>query len=123
LVGTRSDARAGALHDAAVGDAGGAGSLAGAALEAEVEVGGDVRGRLDAAFLDGARKLDATSRRFRLHAEHEVSRAGLQAEAAVYAARQVFGAGAVLENVDVLARGHYMPPTKRPGLRMPFGSI
>ena len=42
---------AGRLHHAAVGDAGGAGGLAGAALQAEVEVRGDAVGKSDAALV------------------------------------------------------------------------
>ncbi len=69
-------------------------------------MGDDARRWLDAPLLDRARKLDAPARRLGLDAEHEVGWAGLEAEATVDAAGQVFCGGAGLHDVDVLGSGH-----------------
>ena len=66
----------------------------------------DARRRLDASLGDGARQGDAPARRLRLEAQHDVGRAGLQAEAAVHAARQVLLARAELVLVVVNGSHH-----------------
>ena len=84
------DGRAGALHDAAVGDAGRADGLAVAALEALVEVADDVRRELDEAFGERPDQVEAAARRLGLESGLDESGAGLQAEAAADALREVF---------------------------------
>ena len=94
------DAGARVLHDPAVGDAGGADGLAVAALQALVEVADGVRRRVDAAFGQRAHQVEAAARRLRLEAGLDVGGAGLQAEAAVDAAREVrVGRGVRAERV------------------------
>ncbi len=62
----RQDLRAGALHDAAVGDAGGADGLAVAALEAEVEVADGGRGGVDPLLGDRLDQVQPAPRRLGL---------------------------------------------------------
>src|SRR3970282_2028015 len=81
------DAGAGGLHDAAVGDAGGADGLAVAALEAEVQVGKGARRGLDALLRDRPYQVEPPAGRLRLEAGLGVGGAVLQAEAAAASSR------------------------------------
>ena len=83
------------LHHAAVGDAGGAGGLAGAALEAEVEMPGDSVGESDAPLVDALHQGDTAAGRLGLDAELDVGGADLQAQPAVDALVEVFLEGRV----------------------------
>ena len=86
---------AGRLHHAAVGDAGGAGGLAGAALQAEVEVRGDAVGESDAALVHALHEGDAPAGGLGLDAELDVGGADLEAESAMDALVEVFFQGRV----------------------------
>ena len=61
--------RAGGFDELAVLDAGGAGGLAGAAVEAEVNVADEALAELQAAFVDQNHLVDAAARRVHLDAE------------------------------------------------------
>src|SRR5437764_10527036 len=64
------DLSAGALHDASVLHAGGAGGFAGAAVEAAVDVGHERIADRESACIDLQHLVDASPRRIHLHAQY-----------------------------------------------------
>jgi hypothetical protein len=76
-------------------------------LQAQVEGRYDGRRRLDLTVRQRLRQGDAAPRRLRLEARDHVRRAGLQAEAAVHASRQVLLARPNAKLVLVLVRSRH----------------
>src|SRR5687768_6530300 len=115
------DLRAGALDELAELDAGRACRLAGAAVEALVDVvvvSGAVR--VEPAVEHVLHQPDAPARRVHLDAEERVRRAGRQAEAAVHAARDELVHGRVA-GPEQLRQGR-AHTAERPGSSTPRGS-
>jgi hypothetical protein len=83
------DGGAGALHDAPVGDAGGADRLAVAALEAQIQVTDHGRRRLYHVFGERAHEVQAAAGTLGLEARLDVRRAMLEAEPAADTLREV----------------------------------
>src|SRR5438477_4980776 len=75
------DLSAGALHDACVLHAGGAGGLARAAVKAAVDVGDKRIANRESACIDLQHLVDASARRIHLHPQYPIRRAMIQAEA------------------------------------------
>ena len=115
----RHDRCAGVLHDPAVGHGGGAGGLAGAALEAEVEVLDSPGRRLDPPLADPVDQVQSPPRRLKLLPGGDVGGARREAEAAVNAVREVFGARDI--RPDEAQRAH-SPSPQRPRLIVRPGS-
>ena len=125
------DLRPRRLDEPAVGNAGRADGLARPTVEAERQMlDGRVR-EVDAPLRERLDEDDPPARRVHLGAQEGEGRAGAEAEPAVHAlvhavdrepvepeSRRGGGRG---QSVRPLGP-HHMPPTKRPALRMPFGS-
>ena len=84
------DACAGVLDEFAVFDAGGAGSFAGAAVEAFINVVDEGVGDTDVSLLDVDHLVDAAAGRIGFEIPEAVGRTGVEAQAAVDAAGVVF---------------------------------
>src|SRR4051812_16096953 len=106
------------LDELAVFDARRARGLAGAAVEALIDVLREPgAARVDPALPHGLHELDAAARRIHLDAEHRVCRARRQAESAVHAPREQ-----VFRRCVVEARVAAHPTMPRPGSSTPRGS-
>src|SRR5271157_6282185 len=105
-------------------NAGRAGGLATAASEAQIEMARRVVVEVDAAFGQRLHQIDSAARRVHLAPRYNVGRASLGAEAAMNAVEQQVVVGNAANRIRWCdgSRGHQIPPTKHPGLKIPAGS-
>ncbi len=116
----------GFFHDLAVADAGRAGGLAVAALQAEVEVADNVLAEGDTPLAHRSHEVEPAPGRLGLQAELDVGGAVGKAEAAANAVHDILKAGGI-RAAEALLGSRRLPrpcpahslPRKRPGLRMP----
>src|SRR5208282_5705413 len=112
------------LNQAAVMNAGWAGGLATAASEAQIEMARRVVVEVDAAFGQRLHQIDSAARRVHLASRYNVSRTSLGAKATMNAFEQQVVVGDAAHRIQRYerGRGHQIPPTKHPGLKIPAGS-
>src|SRR5208283_5431772 len=105
-------------------NAGRAGGLATAASEAQIEMAGRVVVELDPALGERLHQIDSAARRVHLASRYNVRWTSLGAEPAMYAVEQqvVVADAATRIRWRDGGRGHQIPPTKHPGLKIPAGS-
>src|ERR1039458_9853205 len=105
-------------------NAGRAGGLATAASEAQIEMARRIVVELDAAFGDRLHQIDSAARRVHLASRYNVGRTSLGAKAAMNAFEQQVVVGDAANRIQWCdgSRGHQIPPTKHPGLKIPAGS-
>src|ERR1017187_1831923 len=101
-----------------------AGSLATASSEAQIEMARRIVVELDAAFGDRLHQIDSAARRVHLASRYNVGRTSLGAKAAMNAFEQQVVVGDAANRIQWCdgSRGHQIPPTKHPGLKIPAGS-
>src|SRR5260221_12049987 len=105
-------------------DAGRAGGLAAAASEAQIEMASGIVVEIDAAFGDRLHQIDSAARRVHFASRHNVGRTSLGTQPAMNAVEQQLVVADVANGIRLcdLRRGHQIPPTKHPGLKIPAGS-
>src|SRR5271163_167273 len=101
-----------------------AGGLASTASETQIKMARRVLVEIDAAFGDRLHQVDSAARRVHLASRYNVCRTGLGAEPAMHAVEQQVVVANVANRIRRCDawRGHHIPPTKHPGLKIPAGS-
>src|ERR1035437_4194411 len=105
-------------------NAGRAGGLATAASEPQIERARRVVVEVDAPFGQRLHQIDSAARRVHLASRYNVGRTSLGAEPAMNAVERQVVVGDAARRILWYqgGRGHQIPPTKHPGLKIPTGS-